>query len=106
MKPRYRHDSDFYPKAEVSIWCAVIRNAIIEYRRDTTKYRNKYQNSRYRAWQMDAQHWLFRSSYRGPVSLIWICDLLGLKLSDVRKKALTCDLNDIAAWQRKQEARG
>lgn len=88
------------------LWCAVIRTAIIDYRRDCSKYQNKYQGSRFRAWQMDAQHWLFRSCYDGPGSLLWVCGLLGLTVSEVRKKAMTCDLNEIAAYQRQQEARG
>jgi len=104
-RERYRNEGQ-YPKEEISLWCGVIRNAIIEVRRDCSRYQNKYQGSRYQAWQVDAHHWLFRSSYSGPGSLLWICEHLGLDPNKVRQKAMTCSLADIAAYQRQQEARG
>ena len=105
MKNRYFHDNDEYPRGEIAILCGIIRTAIIDYRRDATKYADKYWQSRRGKTQRDAEAWLFKSSYRGPGSLLWICDLLGLNANEIRKKALTCDLKDIAACQRQQEAR-
>ena len=103
-RDRYRNDGR-YPREEINLWCGVIRTAIIDYRRNCENYQNRYQGNRYRAVGNDAAHWLFKSAYRGPGSLRWICDLLGMDVNAVRSKAVTCDLNAIAAYQRAMEAR-
>ena len=62
---------------------AVLARAIYDYR---VFYLGKRGSKKDREWGEDAKEWLF-SKEKGPFSFLWVCDVLELKPSEIRRFA-------------------
>lgn len=72
-------------KGEIGLWSAVLRQAIIDFRRASKnsdpriiEHANDYQYS--------ARVWFGKTTDDGPGSFIWICKLLQLDPDEIREK--------------------
>jgi len=77
----------------VSLICAMIRTAVIDYRRDCTKYNNKYQRNKYIQQQVNAKNWFFKSNSRQFGSFHWCCEMLDLDPQVILDRLDTCDIS-------------
>lgn len=72
---------------ERALWYAVIEQAIEDYHKDPLVNKDKHKQSEIKRIKDNAAFWLFRSKEIRIGGLAWICEVLGLSIEYIRKRA-------------------